>query len=149
MRIEVALKGVTRLAFDTSPILYFVEENLNYLQLMNQIFQQIDDGEIIAITSTISVIELLVIPIRTGNHMLTAQYTDLLIDSGFFLTYGITTDIAKTGAELRAKYALKTPDALQLAVAIQSGCQAFLTNDKDLLRVTELKVLLVGSLSLN
>ena len=32
-------------------------------------------------------------------------------------------------AELRAKYRLKTPDALHLACAIHHGCSEFWTND--------------------
>ena len=36
---------------------------------------------------------------------------------------------------LRAESHLKTPDALHLATAIQSGCSEFWTNDKKLVKV--------------
>ena len=43
--------------------------------------------------------------------------------------------------DLRAKYSkLKTPDALHLAAAITSGCDAFVTNDLRLKVVTEIRV---------
>jgi predicted nucleic acid-binding protein len=39
-------------------------------------------------------------------------------------------------ASLRARYGLRTPDALQISVALAAGCSAFLTNDARLQRVT-------------
>ena len=39
-------------------------------------------------------------------------------------------------------------DALQVAVAIRENCQAFLTNDRRLARVTELSVLVLDDLEL-
>ncbi|WP_416670565.1 type II toxin-antitoxin system VapC family toxin [Egbenema bharatensis] len=44
------------------------------------------------------------------------------------------------------KHNLKLTDALQLATALEAGCQAFLTNDTQLKRVTELKVLVISEL---
>ena len=43
---------------------------------------------------------------------------------------------------------MRLPDALQIAVAIQEGCEAFLTNDRRLARVAELRVLLLDDLEL-
>ena len=54
--------------------------------------------------------------------------------------------IAEYAAELRAKYRLRTPDALQVSTAISTGCQAILTNDKNWKRVTELQVIIVDEL---
>ncbi|HIK12625.1 MAG TPA: PIN domain-containing protein [Oscillatoriaceae cyanobacterium M33_DOE_052] len=48
--------------------------------------------------------------------------------------------------ELRARYNLQLPDALQIATALVAGCEAFLTNDVQLKRITELKILLVSEL---
>jgi predicted nucleic acid-binding protein len=42
---------------------------------------------------------------------------------------------------LRARYNLRTPDALQVATALVRRCEAFLTNDARLKRVTEIRVL--------
>ena len=46
---------------------------------------------------------------------------------------------AEHAADLRARYRLLLPDALQVAVALKEGCQAFLTNDRRLERVMELR----------
>jgi predicted nucleic acid-binding protein len=49
---------------------------------------------------------------------------------------------------LRAGYNLRTPDALQIATAVELNCQAFLTNDKQLQPVAELRVLILDELEL-
>jgi predicted nucleic acid-binding protein len=41
---------------------------------------------------------------------------------------------------------LRLPDALQIAVALEAGCEAFLTNDLTLKRVVELRVLVLDDL---
>ena len=49
---------------------------------------------------------------------------------------------------MRARYNLSLTDALQIATAIQSDCDAFLTNDLQLKRVNELSILVVTELIL-
>ena len=47
----------------------------------------------------------------------------------------ITLEIAKLAAKIKAEYGdFKTMDSLQLAVAVHTGCDLFLTNDKQLKR---------------
>jgi predicted nucleic acid-binding protein len=43
---------------------------------------------------------------------------------------------------------LTLADSLQIATAVQANCQALLTNDAALARVTEVRILVVGSLQL-
>jgi predicted nucleic acid-binding protein len=58
----------------------------------------------------------------------------------------IDSAVAERAADLRARHNLRTPDALQIAAALETGCQAFLTNDTQLKRVTELRVLILDEL---
>jgi predicted nucleic acid-binding protein len=60
----------------------------------------------------------------------------------------IDVTIAERAANLRAQYNLRIPDALQIAASLNSECQAFLTNDPILMRVTELRVLVLNELEL-
>jgi predicted nucleic acid-binding protein len=76
------------------------------------------------------------------------QYQELFLNSQGFETQNINPDTAILAADLRARYNLRTPDALQIATALQSGCQAFLTNDTTLKRVTELTVLVLSEIEL-
>jgi predicted nucleic acid-binding protein len=49
--------------------------------------------------------------------------------------------IANRAAELRARYGLKTPDALHAATAIDAGVTGFVTNDAEYGRVQEFQTL--------
>jgi predicted nucleic acid-binding protein len=80
--------------------------------------------------------------------VLAREYRDLLVHGRNFTLISIDPQIAESAADLRARYNLRTPDALQVAAALQTGCEAFLTNDKGLQRVTELRVLVLDELTL-
>lgn len=148
MKLDDALQNVVKVGLDTSPIIYFIEANPAYDQLVTEIFTRIDRGEIFAFTSVNSLTEVLVQPISTTNQALQHQYRQLLLFSPNFFTNNINAAFAERAAELRAKYRLRMPDALQVAAAIESNCDAFLCNDKDLRRVTEIKILVLDELEL-
>ncbi|MGA9997143.1 MAG: type II toxin-antitoxin system VapC family toxin [Pyrinomonadaceae bacterium] len=145
-KLDDALSGVTRLAFDTSPLIYFVEAHPKYDALVTDIFQRVADGRITGIASVITLSEVLVQPILQNNASLCQSYRDLLIHSANFELLSINATIAESAADLRARYRLRTPDALQIATAIDAGCEAFLTNDAALKRVNELRVLALDDL---
>ena len=58
--------------------------------------------------------------------------------------------VAYLAADLRARYNLRTPDAIQIATAILTGCDAFLTNDDGLRRVSaEMPVIIMHEIDPN
>jgi predicted nucleic acid-binding protein len=148
IKLDDALKGVTRLGFDTSPVIYFVEANPQYDALVTEIFQRVSNGAPSGATSVITLSEVLVQPIIRQQTLLQREYRDLLMRSRNFSTWAISASIAELGAELRAQYRLRTPDALQIATALEAGCEGFLSNDAGLRRVTELRVLILDDLEL-
>jgi len=148
MKLDDALKNISLIAFDTAPVIYFVEANPKYDALVTTIFERVENGEMTGITSVISLCEVLIHPIRNQNLNLKQRYLDILQNSPNFFTKSINLATAERAAGLRAKYNLRTPDALQIAAALENGCDAFLCNDKDLKRVTELKILILDELEL-
>jgi len=46
MKIDDALSGVSGLAFDTAPIIYFVEANPAYDALVSNIFNRVAAGDL-------------------------------------------------------------------------------------------------------
>ena len=148
MKIDDALQGVSRLAFDTAPIIYFVEANPTYDSLVSNIFERVAAGEIEGWTSVISLSEVLVQPIAAGRNDLQQSYRDLLLNSSNFRTLPIRTTIAENAARLRAAYGLRLPDAIQVALAIDTGCQAMVCNDHEMRRVTELAIVVLDDLEL-
>lgn len=148
MKLDDALRNVNRLGFDTSPVIYFVEANPKYDRLVTAVFQKISGGGIVGVSSVITLSEVLVHPILSSDLYLQTQYRELLLRSANFLTKHINADIAELAAELRARYRLRTPDALQIAAALDANCEAFLCNDAGLRRVAELRVLVLDDLEL-
>jgi len=148
MKIEEALRGVSRLAFDTAPIIYFVEANPTYDALVSNIFNRVASGVIEGRTSVISLSEVLVQPILARRSDLQNAYRELLLKSSNFQTLPIGATVAENAARLRAVYGLRLPDAIQIAFAIDSGCQAIVCNDHSMRRVTELPVLVLDDLEL-
>ncbi len=147
MTTDDALSGSGRLGLDADVIIYFVQAVPAYEVLLTDIFGRIAQGELQAITSTITLTETFVLPFRDGNALLEQSFRDLLLNSANVTVLPVDAAIAERAADLRARYRMKTPDALQAATALEAGCQAFLTNNGDHFRnVTELNVLVLDEL---
>jgi len=57
----------------------------------------------------------------------------------------ISVNIAEQAGRLRGKYSdLKTIDAIQISTALEMGVDMFLTNDKRLKKINEIKVLIIN-----
>lgn len=146
MRIEAALNGVARLGVDTAPFIYYIEENPTYLALVAPIFLAADAGRIALVTSTITVSEVLIHPLRLRADNLRDEYLDLFLNSANLEIQSIDIEVAQRAAELRVAHNIRLPDALQIAAALHAGCTAFLTNDRQLNRVDDLRILIVDDL---
>lgn len=132
MKLDDAFHGVNFVGLDTSPFIYFAERNLFYVDVMREIFKRLTDGDFKACSSVITLTEVLVQPLRQKNQILANEYRDLLYNGINFKLLPLNSLIAEHAAELRAKYNLRTPDALQISTALENGCDAFLCNDKNL-----------------
>lgn len=146
--LDDALSGVTVLGLDTAPVIYFVEAHPQYDARVTAVFQRIASGTLAGITSIITLSEVLVQPLVHQHADLVQEYRDLLLNSAGFQTLAIEAAVAELAAALRAEYRIRLPDALQIAAALAAGCQAFLTNDLALRRVTALRVLVLDELEL-
>jgi predicted nucleic acid-binding protein len=51
--------------------------------------------------------------------------------------------LALQAAHLRARYHIRTPDAIQIAAAIEFGARLFLTNDDRVRKVTEIETVVL------
>jgi predicted nucleic acid-binding protein len=110
------------IAFDTGPLIYYIEEHPDYLSRADELFSALDGGAALGMTSVLTLQEVLVKPLREGQDDLAAKYRQVL-------------------TRLRAKYAwLRTPDALQIATAIRHGAEIIVTNDDGWRRVSEIVV---------
>jgi predicted nucleic acid-binding protein len=130
-------------ALDTQIFIYFIEEDGRYLPLIKPLFEAIDAGDLLAVTSGLSLMEVLVVPYRLGNAALADRYESLLTRSRGLRFIEVDRPLLKAAAQLRATFKLKPPDAIQVAAALVGNCTSFLTNDRRIRAVPGLKILQV------
>ena len=130
---------------DTSPFIYHLEAHPRFGPVTAELFGWLERRGS-AVTSTITMTELLVHPYRKDDidrvnttYALTSTYPHLS-------WVPVTLAVADGAARLRAKYGLRTPDAVQVATAISAAATGFVGNDAAFKRVTELEVLLLDAL---
>ncbi|MCU0347365.1 MAG: hypothetical protein MUC59_10500 [Saprospiraceae bacterium] len=88
------LDKYSTLALDTAPIIYFIEANPTYEAFVNEAFQRIDQGEIIAFTSILTLTETLVFPLEKNLEPLAKNYKKLLLGTSGISSLEITAPIA-------------------------------------------------------
>ncbi len=145
MAILDQLQGAI-IGLDTVPLIYFIEKHPTYHPFIRPFFSALADGSFTAVTSTVTLAEVLVLPLRLEQLELVRHYREILLQSQHLTMYSLTPEIATKAAEIRAIHNLRTPDAIQLATAIQSGATFFLTNDLALQRYSDLQILIVENL---
>ena len=132
---------------DTTPLIYFMEKHATYHPLLRPFFMGLANERYTAATSTVTLVETLVHPIRNNRLELAHRYRDILLNASHIMTYDLSPEIAQIAAEIRANHNIHTPDAIQLATAVYAGATFFLTNDRALLKYPRLKILVVDDLA--
>jgi len=143
MKISSCLENAQRIFLDTAPVIYFVEKNPIYLGKVEIVFKRLDEGRLSAAASPVTLSECLVLPLRLGKQDVAQAFIQILSNNITVFFVVIEEQLASRAADLRARYNLTLVDAFQVAAAIASECDAFLTNDEALKRVTELNVIVL------
>jgi predicted nucleic acid-binding protein len=128
-------------ALDTVGFIYFLEEHVLYLPVIEPLFRAVDAGRLELFTSSLTLLEVLVVPYRSGDLNLARRYEELLTRSRRVHLREMDREELRSAAVLRARFGLRTPDALQVAAALSGGCKAFVTNDRAIPRIPGLRVL--------
>jgi predicted nucleic acid-binding protein len=103
-------------------------------------FEAMDRGDFTVVTSTVTLLEVLVHPLRTNNAELAEEYRDILLNSKL-MTVGVSSTIAEQAARLRAAHNIRTPDAIQISAALNAGATHFFTNDIKLPDIADIRIL--------
>ena len=125
---------------DTSIFIYLLEEHPRFLPLVMPMFESADAGARQLVTSTLTLLEVLVVPYRSGDMQLAERYERTLSHSRGVTMIPLTRNQLRAAAQLRALTGMRTPDALQIAAALGGGCQTFVTNDRRLADVPGLRI---------
>ena len=133
---------------DTVPIIYYVEDVAPYRRMIDYVVKRVMGGSLGLVTSSITLAECLVHPLRRGDVALANRFR-MAISRGMNTRYVGVDPVVEQAALLRARHNLSLTDALQVASAIAEGCDAFLTNDRDLARLPGLRVLVLADIKLD
>lgn len=144
MGIDEAIRNHRQIMCDTAPIIYFIEEHEVYGPVVDTFFGIIRDAtEYRVFSSVITLTEVLTQPLKQSRNDIVEKYRDFLLNSRNFQLYPIDSIIAEKAAELRSRYSVKTPDAIQLAIGIENNATLFITNDKNLKNIAEIEVMVL------
>ena len=135
--LEEFLARHKQVGADTMVFIYHLQDHPTYAPLTQGIFEAWEEGRNFGITSVITVLEILVKPRREGNLDAARDYQELLTTYPNLHILDVDLAVAVLAADLRAKYAIRTPDALQIAAALHAGASGFITNDEQLKQVAE------------
>ena len=131
------------IGLDTPIFIYFLEDNARYGPLAQVTINGIEKGKWQGVTSTITLMEITVRPWQLGRESAAREYEAILVHFPNLSIVDVDRSVARAAAQLRAKYNVSPPDALQVAASLSFGAKAFLTNDKRLSRLQELIDVLV------
>ena len=137
------IAGHTVIGLDASVFIYHLEAHPRYSPLTRLLLEHIQEGRSTGVTSTITLMELTVQPWRLQKPAVAREYEALLVHFPNLRLVDITRGIARSAAQLRARYNVYTADALQAAAALTRGATLFVTNDAKLRRLDELLNILV------
>jgi predicted nucleic acid-binding protein len=131
------------IGLDTPIFIYFLEDHPRYGPLAQITINGIEKGKWQGVTSTITLMEITVRPWQLGREAAAREYEAILVHFPNLSVVDVDRNVARAAAQLRAKYKIAPPDALQVAASLSFGAKAFLTNDGRLSKLQELMDILV------
>src|SRR5258708_77883 len=99
---------------DTSIFIYFFEANERYGPLAQITINGIEKGIWQGVTSTITLMEITVRPWQMGRESTAREYEAILVHFPNLSIVDVDRTVARAAAQLRAKYNVTPPDALQV-----------------------------------
>lgn len=145
MNLTETFDQIRTVFLDTAPIIYFIEAHDKFGPLVMQIVKLMNGDRVQAFTSVLTLSEVLSKPVELANDELAEKFKIYLKNGNNLVLIPITETIGEAAGVLRGKHPhLKTVDAVQLAAAIDIGADVFLTNDKKLSGITEIKVIVLS-----
>ena len=143
----IALPRSGSVYVDTNSVIYLVERIEPYLSASAPLWNALNAGAQPVVTSQLTLLEVLVKPLRDGNAVVAEVFRRVLLGTAGMTCSPISLSVLEGAARLRAAHNLKTPDAVHAATALAEGCSLFVTNDQGFRRVPGLQVAVLGEIA--
>ncbi len=118
-----------RVYLDANVFIYAVEGYPTFKDRLRILLEAIDRRDIEAVTSELTLAEVLVKPFREGQPHWQEIYQQVLQPSPTLQLVPISKTLLTTAARIRARSNITLPDAIHAATSQQMQCGSFLTND--------------------
>ncbi|WP_341526285.1 PIN domain-containing protein [Nostoc sp. UHCC 0302] len=132
---------------DTNIWIYALEGYPEFIQDLTQLFQSIEQGNLSAVTSELSLAEALVKPFQNQDLAQQTTYKQAINNSQNLIVVPVSRQVLIEAAKLRAVVKIKLPDAIHAATALLTQCSTFLTNDQRFESVPGLSVILLSRIN--
>lgn len=132
VRIDKVLPAGDRVLLDTTTLIAYLNGGEQVSPLATYVIDElVRTGRNPAIVSPVTVMEVLVRPLRRGPDMAYQHVLDFLTNFPNLRTTTIDLHVAQEAASLRATYNFRPPDALIMASGIVAQVGHLVTNDAD------------------
>lgn len=124
---------------DTNILIYHLEANPDLGAIASARLAALHEAGDQVVASGLVRLECRVGPLKSSDSGLLSRHDDFFSLAGVEVV-ALTAAVCDRAAAIRARHGFRTPDALNLAAAMESGCRTFLTHDMRLARFPELTV---------
>ena len=145
--LAAALAGHRLIALDTSVWIYHFEGSAQYGRAADSVLEAVSEGHVAAVASELVLLELLVAPLKKGVQDVADEIELALLHFPHLQLAPVTRSVLVRAAGIRASYGLRTPDAIIVATAVESGATLAITNDDAWRKLKQIDVLLLGDLT--
>jgi predicted nucleic acid-binding protein len=119
---------------DANIVILAVESHEPKFRVLRSLFEEFDRASVRAVTSELTIAEVMAKPIAAHDDALISKYTELFLIDSALEVIPIDRAVLILSAELRGKLRLKLFDAIHVATARLAGCGHLLTQDERLWR---------------
>lgn len=138
------LASYKKIGLDSMIFIYQFSAHPLYAKLSEVAIELLQQGEVSAVTTSITLAEVFVQPEKKKNQSLILEYEKVFQNLPNLEIVSVDWHLARLAAKIRASYPyLRIPDALQLSAPLLMDYPAFLTNDYKLKKVDLLKVIIL------
>ncbi len=146
MRIRLPA-GHRRVLIDTSIWIYHLEQHPQWAAAAGEVLAAIESGRYTGIASELLLLELTVKPLQLQRQDVADEYELRLSHFPHLDLLPVTREVLLDAATLRARYRLRTADAIQLATGVRAGATLAVTNDAGWQRLPGMEILLLSDAS--
>lgn len=128
-RWDAELSSLRRIAFDTNALIYLLESREPRATYVGRAIGRLENDEAVGFVSTIVEMELLVKPIRERDGATRDKVEAFLRNTHNLAVRSVDRVIARRAADVRAATGLASMDAILVATAMETRCDAVIGND--------------------